>query len=200
MARHKEVELKWSADHIQQQTFIDALKAYLDNGKYIYELVSPDGPDVYYEMEGGATLRHRKSADCHELTSKLRLSNHSTKVRKEVNVELSLKTKEEDVQALLEMVGFVKSITIHKYCSIFFINGSKSRTSIVWYRVICKGQPDRVFLEIEVEGISSKKAQRTLDAWTNRLQRILPISKNHLINSSLYEIYTGKRYLKIKDF
>lgn len=193
LARHKEIEVKWKADQVGREEFNKKLRAYLD-ARYMYRFVRVSGPDTYFSDESGRTVRHRISRNTHELTSKMRLNRRSILSRKEVNVKLDRKQPVSDVFEFLSMLGLKMAVPLRKSCDIYFISGPKTHLSIVWYRVKRRGKRDRVFVEVEVEGLSHKRSLAAIRPWVGRLQRMLGLRRRDVSNESLYELYTGKRY------
>jgi adenylate cyclase class IV len=197
MAKFKEIEVKWAAEQVDRDGFNDKLRAHLAAKEYLYRFVRVAGPDTYFSNDKGQTLRHRYGRHTHELTAKMRLYKRSIKARKEVNVKLSLKQPIEDVFELCSMLGLTKEIAIFKDCDIYFISGSQAHVSIVWYRVEVVGHEPKVFIEVEVEGLSHHKSLQVLKKWVKKIQTMYGLRRRDISDKSLYEIYTGKEYHKV---
>lgn len=197
MAKYKEIEVKWCSDHVPRDEFNLKLRRFLASQEYLYKLVRVEGPDTYFSDTSGRTIRHRKSRNTHELTSKQRLHKKSIKARKEVNVRLALNQPVEDVFELLGMLGLNKEFTLTKDCDIYFISGNVAHVSIVWYKVQTEGHDAKVFIEVEVEGLSHNKSLKVLRWWIKKLQSMYDLSSKHVSDESLYEIYSGKRYVRV---
>lgn len=199
MAKFKEIEVKWSGDHVPRAEFNRKLKALLALKEYMYRFIRVSGPDTYFSDASGRTLRHRISRNTHELTAKMRIYKKSIMARKEVNVKLALDQPVEDVFELMGMLGLKKDVSITKDCDIYFIDGSTAHVSIVWYQVFVEGQDVRTFIEVEVEGLSHQKSMKVLRIWMKRLNEMYGLKKKHISDDSLYEIYSGKRYHNVKE-
>ena len=197
MAKFKEIEVKWIADFIKRDDFNRKLRKFLASKEYLYRFVRVEGPDTYFSDELGRTIRHRISKNTHELTSKMRIYKNSIKARKEVNVRLALDQPVEDVFELLGMVGLKKVLAISKDCDIYFISGSTAHVSIVWYTVYEKKSKNKVFVEVEVEGLSHRRSLKVLRMWMDRLKDMYGLTDKQVSDESLYELYTGKRYHKV---
>lgn len=198
MAKFKEIEVKWVADHVPRADFNRKLRALLAQKEYLYRFIRVSGPDTYFADEEGRTLRHRKSRNTHELTAKMRIYKKSIKARKEVNVRLALDQPVEDVFELMSMLGLRKDVAITKDCDIYFIDGSTAHVSIVWYQVYADDKSVRTFVEVEVEGLSHQKSLKVLRIWMKRLEKMYGLRRKHVSDESLYEIYSGKRYHNVR--
>lgn len=198
MAKHKEIEVKWDADQVPRAEFNRKLRAFLASKEFLYRFIRVSGPDTYFADEHGRTIRHRISKNTHELTSKMRLYKKSIRTRKEVNVRLALDQPVDDVFELLSMMGLKMDVSITKDCDIYFINGATAHVSIVWYIVHKKGRDDKVFVEVEVEGLSHRRSLKVLKVWMKRLKLMYGLKDKDISDDSLYEIYTGKRYHNVE--
>jgi hypothetical protein len=55
--------------------------------------------------------------------------------------------------------------------------------------------PAKTFFEIEVHNVPEKESLKILNDWKkNVAEKLLGLKKENIIQESLYEIYTGKRY------
>jgi adenylate cyclase class IV len=196
MAKHKEIEVKWSADHVARRAFNRKAKALFKNLRVRHRLQRVSGPDMYFSDGSGRTVRVRRSNELFELTSKMRLHQKSITVRKEVNVRLSDRQSPDDVVALLGMLGFYKEFSIVKDCDIYTVPGpDRSHVTLVWYRVHNKEKGNRTFVEVEVEGLPRRKSMKVLREWSSYLRDDFGLDDRHVSDLSLYEIYSGRKYL-----
>lgn len=198
MAKHKEIEVKWRAEGVDRNGFNREMRRLLKQQDCSFKFLRVKGPDTYF-TRGSDVVRHRISKNTHELTIKLRIYKKSIKARKEVNVKLSLDQPIEDVVEFLGCLGFKKKIKLVKDCDIYFIvqpNGVHA--SIVWYVVEDEAGNLRRFIEVEIEGQSHHRSLAVLDFWLKRIHKTFGLTDKDISDDSLYEIYTGKRYLNVK--
>ena len=81
-----------------------------------------------------------------------------------------------------------------KDCDIYFIQDGKYIVDVVWYRVKVDGFSDRDFLEVEVHEAPVGSSIATLNRWKKWLKTEFGITDTDIVNDSLYEIYSGKKY------
>lgn len=199
MASLKEIEIKWDASQIKRDDFNFKLRSFLGSKKKKFKFKAAAGFDYYYESESRRVARHRQGLDVNELTIKARISGKSTTVRHEANVKLTRDMPVTEVETALNLMGFRHAISIYKDCDIYFIYQGKAEISIVWYIVtVPKSKykvPAKTFFEIEVHNVPEKESLKILNDWKkNVAEKLLGLKKENIIQESLYEIYTGKRY------
>lgn len=192
--KHKEIELKWSADHVSRKEFNAKLKTLLVKNGLEFKFLPVDGPDYYYSNKDGYAARHRGGTDTNELTVKLREGNCGITVRKEINVPLAKEATAMDVRALLRGLGFEDDVQIHKSCDIYFIKSDKADIDIVWYRVTGGGKRPKVFIEVEVGHLGKTDSLKILNKWAKTLEKMFKLKDRS--DLSLYEFYSGKLYRK----
>lgn len=202
--RHTEIEIKMSAEQVDTQAFLNWC---VGRGPKDYTYVST--PDVYYER-GENVCRHRMSGNTRgdsvrgagELTVKQRKSDKSTVNRVEVDLKFADEVQCDDVKAFLEATGWTRAFSIMKDCHIFFFEKTGVEVSVVLYEA-ARIEPKngklvnrRRFLEVEVEKGSkcnTEEARKILADWQRDIKRLFTVGDP--VNESLYEIYSGKRYL-----
>jgi adenylate cyclase class IV len=192
MAKYKEIEYKWQADHVSRSNFSETIKSLFQEKKIIYKGILAEGPDYYYSNSDGYVIRHRNSADINEITLKLREKSTGITVRKEINIPLSKESTVLDMQSFLRGLGFKNDVKIHKSCDIFYIKNKKAEIDIVWYQVTSAGRRPKVFIEVEVAQTSEKYGLKILKKWAKLLEKTFKLKEKS--DLSLYEIYSGKRY------
>lgn len=192
MAKFKEIEIKWNADKVERQVFNKAIRRYVKGKKYRKVVVA--GFDYYYSSREGYVLRHRHGAMTNELTVKARVSNKSTTVRREINVKLAKDVSPIQIQEMMGELGYDKALPIFKDCDIYFIQDGKYMIDIVWYRVTCGDKEPRVFLEVEVHEAPINVSLSMLRRWKRFLNDNFGVTDSDIVNESLYEIYSGRRY------
>lgn len=204
MALLKEIEIKWDASQVKREDYNQKLRSLLSKQKLKFKFKKAAGFDYYYENADGRVARHRQGADVNEITIKARLSKKSSTIRHEANVKLANDMPVTEVETALNLMGFNHSIAIYKDCDIYFINQGKAEISIVWYVVTVPRSkykvPPKVFFEIEVHNVPEKQSLKILKSWKKNIaEKLLGLKDSDVINESLYEIYTGKRYRIEKD-
>lgn len=197
MAKHKEIEVKWSSDDVERKHFNREMRALLKKLDCSFRFLRVKGPDTYY-VRGRDVVRHRISKNTHELTIKRRIYKKSIRARKEVNVQLALSQPIEDVVAFLDDIGFERQVRLVKDCDIYFIvMPSGVHASIVWYVVEADDGSMKRFIEVEIEGQSHHRSLASLDFWCKKIEKIFRLGRSDRSDDSLYEIYTGKRYKNV---
>lgn len=192
MAKFKEIEIKWDAATVEREAFNKAIKRHI-RGK-TYRKVVVAGFDYYYESQDGFVARHRHGSTTNELTVKARTSKQSTTVRREINLRMAKETSPIQMQEFMKELGFPKVLPIFKDCDIYFIQDGKYMVDIVWYLVKCADKQQRFFIEVEVHEAPLKRSLDLLTKWKKFLANSFSITDQHIVNESLYEIYSGKRY------
>jgi adenylate cyclase class IV len=198
MAEDKEIEIKWNAystersKPVERRAFNKALRRYARGRKA--RRVSIAGFDYYYESKAGFVGRHRHGVVTNELTTKARISAKSTTVRAETNLRLAKSTSPLQVREFFLELGFPKVLPVYKDCDIYFIQEGRYTVDVVWYRVTCQSSKPRDFLEVEVQGGSVRESLSVLDRWKKFMYKEFGIGDADIVNESLYEIYSGKRY------
>lgn len=129
-----------------------------------------------------------------ELTIKARLSEKSTTRRREINLKLAKETSPIMVQDFMKELGLGKVLPIFKDCDIYFITENGITVDVVWYLVKVDGFIDRVFIEVEVHDAPVAASIAILKRWKRFLKDTFGVTDSDIVNESLYEIYSGKRY------
>jgi adenylate cyclase class IV len=196
MAKFKEIEIKWDASSVKRSLFNKAVADFCKQKKLKNKLVQVAAFDYYHSSKDGHVARHRSGAGTNELTVKSRISKNSTTIRREINLKLAKETSPIEVQEAMEEWGFTDNLPIFKDCDIYFINDGKYVVDIVWYKVSSPRVvgPDKIFIEVEVHNAPEKSSMRILNNWKKFLYANFEITDKNIINESLYEIYSGKRY------
>ena len=146
--------------------------------------------------------------DVGELTVKLRTSKGSIADRVEVDIPLGEYVFDSDINAFLQATGWKKELTLHKHSTIVHVHsisygglrGDCPPVIIAFYTVSTGllGKPgSRSFIEVELNKATLSKlpgAEGQLDLWEKWFQRRFGNFPKEHLNSSLYELYTGKTY------
>jgi adenylate cyclase class IV len=196
VAKQKEIEIKWRTPTLKRRVFKNAIEEYFtDILRKKFRFKNSKGDDVYYCNRGGV-LRHRYSGDCHELTTKGRLSFDSIKIRREINLKLAKGVDPFDVACAMKMVKFKSTTSIYKDCDIYFIDENGAEVQIVWYKTKHSGTrgPWKRFIEVEIAGASQRKSVRMLNRWAAIVEEMFGLSPEDRSKLSLFEIYSGRRY------
>jgi len=145
------------------------------------------------------TVRHRVSPETNELTTKARLTTDSITVRAELNIPLDIaKVKQKDVNDWFKLNSYEKRITITKDCDIWWVPYEDgAMVSTVWYECYVDDVPNKIFIEVEVEGATEERSLEILNYWRNQLRFHLKLTDDLISEDSLYEIYTGEKYKKV---
>lgn len=201
---HNEIESKLDAKQVLVRDFKTFMTGQEQRGELViekYEHVL--GNDVYYE-QGDNVIRHRYDDNYgwQELTVKRRKTSSSTRDRLEIDLRFADKTKYDSVQAFLVATGFKPVFKLIKDAHIFWVRLTPSLTATFvlyesWQPDLAKmaGHPRRRFIEIEMEkgsDITVETAKRHLSTWVKAVQWHFGL--DGVMNESLYEIYSGKRY------
>lgn len=190
--KHKEIEIKWLADHVNRDDFNKKIRTFLKDNDIDFTFLSVNGPDTYYRNSAGYVARHRFGQNTNELTVKLRLGKKGIKIRTEVNIPLSKDASPIDVQAFMNGLGFSLDVDIKKSCDIYFIKSQKADIDIVWYKVSSSGRRPRVFIEVEVGQLGKENSLKILSKWAKTLKKMFKLKDESQF--SLYEIYSGQTY------
>jgi len=195
--KHSELELKWAADHVEPNAF-RAWVTTLDPTSYITDA----NPDIYL-CHGDNVVRHRWGAGAGQLTVKLRKSKVSITDRVEVDLNFAPDIKPADVTAFLLAAGFKRTLTLFKtFAHVFWLEDNGSPITLALYEVeqlderTRKRINRRRFLEVESEKgskLSDIEARHLLEDYRTLLTQQFDLKKP--LTESLYEIYSGKRYL-----
>lgn len=155
--------------------------------------------ETFKQLMPTSVLRNRVSEDANELTAKARLGDRHIIVRQEENVAIDdSKVRQKDVDNLIHLIGMKKAVTIKKDCDIFTIKTEDgAKIDAVWYETFVKGFDNRIFIEVEVNGVTEDKAIEVLTHWKNQLRFHLKLTDNLISDKSLYEIFTGDIYKKV---
>lgn len=192
--KQSEIESKFAADKVSWEDFA----AWAGKLNPVHEQ-RVGGVDTFYR-QGKNVLRHRVGAldDLHELTTKILTSKKSSTLREEPEVHLN--SSPEDVEYLLESVGWKKELAIDKMSLMFDVidNGVKIEFCIYDARGIAGKalkKPEQRFIEVEVEknaDIPVEEALQIVHKWENRLRAQFGLAKP--MNGSLYDAFGGKGY------
>lgn len=181
-----EVEYKYRANWINKEKFISKCRKFKP-----FEYLKVSGPDTYYENGEGKILRWRHNEDLDELTIKSRMSNSSSLVRQEIDMECT-RTPVKDIIKFIEILNFKKLFRLYKDCEIFWFKGKTGTACIVYYTVHHKGRRDRSFIEIEAEkgqNLTIKQSKELVLEWEKKLK----LKPEQRLNATLLEIYSDKK-------
>lgn len=198
---HNEIESKLDAKEVTPKAFKAFMVAQEGRGQLEiekYERVL--GNDVYYE-QGDNVIRHRSDDNYgwQELTVKRRKSASSTRDRLEIDLRFADGVAYNSVQAFLGATGFKGVFKLTKDAHIFWVRLTPSiKATFVLYESWLTNDPNvdkRRFIEIEMEkgsDVTVETAKRHLSTWVKNVQSQFGL--DDVLNESLYEIYSGKRY------
>lgn len=198
MDKHSELELKFKADGIDFKVFN---KYMLKHAGFNSSKIYTASPDVYYK-QGDSVIRHRQNGENGgELTVKQRKDDDSIVDRVEIDLKFAEGTTERDVTAFLLATGWVERLDLNKWSHIYTVRRNGITSILAFYTVEeysgLEVNPPRDFIEVEIDKeneISEQQALDELNWWKKDLQFNLGLGEP--INQSLYEIYTGERYVK----
>jgi len=194
MDRHSELERKFQAHHVDEEKFKAACMRMRPFG---YK--SGGGYDVYYR-NGENVVRHRHSGGAGELTVKQRKSPDDITDRIEINLGFNEETTLADVEAFLLATGWKEDLRLSKCLNhLFWFKHGEATLAVCLYEVTANDSTCR-FIEIEVvsdSNVSDEVARRILDVWCGVMIEELDLARP--MTASLYEIYTGKRYVQAQS-
>ena len=199
ISEHNEIEAKLEADDILVSDYCKYMFGTLPTR---YECVT--GPDTYY-TNGLNVVRHREklNSKTHELTVKRRKTSQSTRDREEIDLHFLERTGVEDVRAFLKATGFKKEFRLVKTAHIFWMTSNGVELTHVIYDVWRDDDgsisQNKRFVEVEAEKGSDSTvahAKREVNAWVKTLGEVF--GPRAPLNDSLYEIYSGKKYLTVE--
>lgn len=147
---------------------------------------------------GASVLRYRKSPNMHQLTVKKRTSKVSTTTREEADIEFLRSTPAADIESFLEMAGYAEDFTLMKRCQIYWVENELGLAVPVIYDIWRKDRPTEIrrFIEVEAEkGQPEETCQKLLEYWSAEFERVFGITEKDKNQLSLYEIYSGRRYI-----
>jgi hypothetical protein len=192
--KHSEIEYKFDATHVSTKAFVHWCK----EGRPYATRSGQSHTDVYYINGQAGVVRHRLKGGAGELTVKKRKSNYSTADRIEIDLTFGPETTPEDVDAFLRETGWAPIVTLRKgdvhdfkyhcVCDLGTYDVCVSLCEIA--------NDGRRFLEVEVEkgsAIPQPAARLALDFWKVALQKAFALGEP--LNESLFELYTGQRYM-----
>jgi len=191
---HSELEIKMDAEKVDLHSFLSWCFA---KGPSSYKYIA--SPDTMYSNGNGNIIRHRYSADgeFNQTTVKLRKSSKSIKNRLEIDLDYASHIAVDDVQQFLLYTGWKEEFTLQKSAWVFFFE----EVSVAIYTVYRKDLPKtkRTFLEVEINkhlNSDTSKCELILEQWRKDISKLFNVSKP--LNESLWEIFSGKKYLKKK--
>ena len=197
MNEFSELEVKLAADKVDPNKFKNFIQ-----GMEVERFLRVTGPDSYHERDGDVVrYRYDPKEKRSEITVKKRRTENSIRDRLEINLLLDPKMQPKDVDAFLENIGFKKCFTVVKEANIYWVKLTPNLTaSFVLYTTWLDDKPKETksFIEIECESesnVTTETAKRHLRTWTLALQDRFNLGEP--LNESLYEIYSGKRYLTV---
>lgn len=195
--RYVELELKFSADHVNEAAFLGWAVA---QNPERYDASSC--PDLYYVNGTGDTVRHRWSSKAGELTVKQRLGRKSIVNRVEVDLKFHESMEINDVTQFLLTSGFKRLFTLYKTkVHVFWYQTDNATVTLSLYGVKLlndrtgKCGPARQFLEVEAEKgskLSDAAARILLEKWHDTLKTTFNLGTP--LNESLFEIYSDRTY------
>lgn len=186
---NKEIEFKYSAEHMDSNTFISRCHKLTGQSAYYTE-----GLDTFYgnPSKPNAFCRYRKGEDINQFTYKEKIDVNNY-VRIEHNIDLDSNMTVRNVNALCESLGFKYNTNIEKQAWIF-----KAETyAIVFYACYERStsglyQHLGKFIEIEMAEDypwkNQKEAYSALCALEKRFKD-LGISPKHRLKKSLWELF-----------
>jgi hypothetical protein len=204
-----ELELKFEADRVSPQEFV----AWAASTGKMTGYRQTSSPDVYYR-QGKNVLRFRSRGSDETgatITVKLRTKKENTTNRVEIDVPVSKKVSDDNLHAFLEATGWEPELRIWKDSHIidlvdfwFDPETQSPPVCLAMYEVWEDDddgeiEPDsKWYIEVEVEKeFINKNTENVLRFWEDYLRERFP-AIGKLLNRSLYEIYSGKKYRVVK--
>ena len=178
---NKELETKYSADHVSIEDFMKLIETLDVKRK---KMVS--SYDDYFVNSSGDFIRYRHTDDHGELTIKRKTSALNNNERIEVNLPTS-GDNIGTVQAFVDLLGYKHNFCIFKSCKIFWLD----KVDFVYYIVYDKELKElRRF--IEIEALEDVKWESEEHAWNEitkyeKLLEPLGISAQNRLKKSLFE-------------
>lgn len=192
MDRHSELELKFGAGGVELDKF-NAFCMALNPIRF----ESAAFPDVYYRR-GENVVRHRLIKGAGELTVKRRKNANDITDRREVDLRFDPSMTAGDVAAFLWTAGWEQDLVLSKeFSRVFWFKHSGATIAVSLYEVSYNFDVRR-FLEVEVEktsDVSPEEAARLLRLWGGVVAD--EFDAGPPLDESLYEMYSGRRYLSV---
>lgn len=181
--KNKEIELKYSADDIKLEAFVN-----FSNGFTIKKKMMVSSYDDYFINSDDNFIRYRHHEGRGELTIKRKVIEKNNNERIEINVPTSgdnLKT----IEAFVDLLGYKFNFGIFKTAQIYWID----KVVLVYYVVYDKELKElRRFIEVEADEdlvwASEEEAWAEVVKWEKLLEP-LNISAQNRLKKSLYEIF-----------
>ena len=196
-----EVELKFAADSVMKQKFMEVIHQLYDAKAPTFAYKTVSGTDKYYRNAAGTKLRHRcdGSRKTSVLTWKDRKSDASIADRHEIDLPIDPSVQGgELVDAFLTATGWNLHFSIFKISYIFHVEDvTGARFCIALYDVY-KDEYDeydkpRRFLEIEVEKDNSFSPEIAMVKLHEQAMWLIgAFGLGEPLNQSLAEIYAPK--------
>jgi hypothetical protein len=200
-SKHLELEVKFEAKDVNEDEF---LKWSILRRPIKY--VNSSCPDVYYINNNSDVVRHRWGSEAGTLTVKQRKSLKSITSRVEVDLEFAPGIEIPDITKFLESSGWKKTLTIYKdRVHVFWFEENDAIITLSLYSVkklhekTQKCSKPRHFMEAEIEkgsNITDEAAGVLLENWKNELTTTFSLDKP--MNLSLFELFSGRTYKKVK--
>jgi adenylate cyclase class IV len=197
---HREIEVKLDATEVAVEDFMEYIRFKYGLKRYEPKLVK--GSDYYFTNKQGHVLRYRTGSDwLQELTVKRRSSKVSTIDRLEIDLKLNNFANLHDVSAWAEALGFELSLPLYKESVIYEFKYAPYNVgvTIVMYDVKRIGStlPPVQFLEVELAKDQSDhpNAREIVGRIAEDLVTNLPGVSGKRLNYSLYEFFSGNKYL-----
>lgn len=183
MIEFREIEVKYAADHIKLQDFLNII-----NTLPIKKSLLVSSFDEYFTNNKNDFIRYRHNEGRGELTIKQRVSNKNNNERIEVNVSAG-GNNIESIAKFANLLGYQHNFTIYKTCQIFWLD----KVDLVYYVVYDKEFKElRRFIEIEaLEEIPWTSAE---EAWAEitkyeKLLEPLGITPRNRMKLSLFQLF-----------
>lgn len=194
MDRHSEVEVKFSADKVTNEAYHKLVHDFELTRCAVKKYVAVRGTDTFYKIHD-SVLRYRTDGGPGCLTYKARKSDESIVDRVEIDLPFSDEVQPRDVHKTMQYLKAKKLFSIEKLSLIYHTEGivknQEYEATLALYDVMAEGQPNRRFLEVEVERhnkISPDDAKLALVAWRRVIQKELDVGP--LMNEGLFQIYS----------
>jgi adenylate cyclase class IV len=148
---------------------------------------------------GASIIRLRHSPNLYQMTVKRRTQANSTQVREEADIDFLRRVPVAEVEAFLTLAGYSKDFTLMKKCHIFWVKTPLGVAVVVVYDITRTDKPKdrpRRFVEVEAEkGQTLEASKRILEHWSKVLGRRFGLTDDKRNHLSLYEVYSGRRYI-----
>lgn len=187
--QYKECEFKYNAKDLS----LTAFTAFCTDRKPKNFIIA-SGYDHFYSHTRSkeSFCRHRKGEEFNQLTFKRKTNDANNFIRTEHNINLSLDTRKEQIEALCKEFSYEYTDSIFKNCFIY----NYGWYTLVYYIIYDKDLIEKGrFFEIEMDENHDWKDEQ--DAWSSllvmeKMCKPLGVSPQSRVKRSLFEMFIQK--------